>query len=445
MDSVEMNIVSWRTYMARAAGVDHSDVDELEGHLRDQIADLQVAGLDDDEAFLIAVKRLGSVDELSREFAREHSARLWRQLVVHGDEGETNAVTGREAVLLAIVAAVIVQTARVVIAWADADEAWLVRNASWLVVPLLAAWFVRRRQLRARALVPSLVASAVAAIVLNVYPYSANSSTELLAAAHLPIALWFVVAFPFANGTLRSFERRMDFVRFTGEWCIYYVLIALGGGVLTGLSGAILEPVGVDRQSLASWVLPAGAAGAVIVAAWLVEAKQHVVENMAPVLTMVFTPLFALMLTTAAVLYAVHGFGEPFDRELLGIFDALLVVVLGLVVYSTSAREPTRAPGWDDRIQLVAVVASLTLDAMVLASMVARISDLGLTPNRIAALGLNVILLADLAGSTWLSIRFLTRRDTFHRLERWHVAYLPALAVWAAIVAVALPLVFGFE
>ena len=27
----------------------------------------------------------------------------------------------------------------------------------------------------------------------------------------------------------------MDFVRFTGEWFIYYVLIALGGGVLIGV------------------------------------------------------------------------------------------------------------------------------------------------------------------------------------------------------------------
>ena len=56
--------------------------------------------------------------------------------------------------------------------------------------------------------------------------------TELLVALHLPVVLWFAVAYPYMGGTLRSHERRMDFVRFTGEWFIYYVLIALGGGVL---------------------------------------------------------------------------------------------------------------------------------------------------------------------------------------------------------------------
>lgn len=92
-----------------------------------------------------------------------------------------------------------------------------------------------------------------------------------------------------------------------------------------------------------------------LVAAWLVQSKQRVVENMAPVLSMIFTPLFALMLTIAAIVYAATGVGA-FDRELLGLFDALILVVLGLVLYGMSARDPSAPPGWMDRIQLVAVV-----------------------------------------------------------------------------------------
>jgi hypothetical protein len=98
-----------------------------------------------------------------------------------------------------------------------------------------------------------------------------------------------------------------------------------------GLTAAILEPAGIDPETIAAWVLPSGAAGAVIVAAWLVESKQRVVENMAPVLTMLFTPLFAVMLSAAVVVYAATGFGDAFDRDLVSVFDALLVVVLALV------------------------------------------------------------------------------------------------------------------
>jgi hypothetical protein len=237
----------------------------------------------------------------------------------------------------------------------------------------------------------------------------------------------------------------MDFVRFTGEWFIYYVLIALGGGVLLTLTALILEPTGVaDPERIIDWVLPLGAAGAVIVAAWLVESKQRVVENMAPVLTMLFTPLFAVMLAGAAVVYAVTGLGGAFDRELLGVFDALLVVVLGLVLYALSARDPSTPPGWMDRIQLIAVVGALVLDLMVLGAMIARIFQLGFTPNRTAALGLNLLLLMSLAGTAWLSARFLAGRGTFHRLERWQTAYLPVFGLWAAAVVIILPPVFAF-
>jgi hypothetical protein len=247
------------------------------------------------------------------------------------------------------------------------------------------------------------------------------------------------------GGTLRLHERRMDFVRFTGEWFIYYVLIALGGGVLMGLTAGILEPTGVDVERIAEWVLPSGAAGAVIVAAWLVESKQRVVENMAPVLTMLFTPLFAVMLAGAAVVYAATGLGGAFDRELLSVFDALLVVVLALVLYGMSAREPSTSPEWMDGIQLVAVVSALVLDLMVLGTMIARIGDLGFTPNRTAALGLNLVLLVNLAGAAALSVRFLTGRTRLHRLERWQTTYLPLFALWAATVVVVLPPAFAFS
>jgi hypothetical protein len=81
---------------------------------------------------------------------------------------------------------------------------------------------------------------------------------------------------------------------------------------------------------------------------------------------------------------------------------------------------------------------------MVLGSMVARIGDLGFTPNRAAALGLNLILLVNLAGTAWLSMRFLKGRIAFHRLERWQTSYLPVFALWAAIVVAILPPLFGF-
>ena len=447
MESIETQIAEWRAYVAKAPGVNGHDVDELEDHLRHQIGELTAAGLTPDEGFLIAVKRLGAVDGLSREFAREHSGRLWRQLLLSGDDEPAGPFSGLlEPLVFAVAAAVAIQVARLAAGFPDEEPTWLARNATLFVLPCLAAYFARRRQLDPRHWVLIAAPFALAALVVNLYPWGAESDTEVLVGLSLPVALWFVVAYPYMGGTIQSHERRMDFVRFTGEWFIYYVLIALGGGVLMGLTAAILEPTGVDVDQIAAWVLPSGAAGAVIVAAWLVESKQRVVENMAPVLTMLFTPLFAVMLAGAAVVYAVTGLGGAFDRELLSVFDALLVVVLALVLYGMSARDPfTSSPEWMDGIQLVAVVSALVLDLMVLGTMIARIGDLGFTPNRTAALGLNLVLLVNLAWAAWLAARFLARRSRFHQLERWQTTYLPVFALWAATVVVILPPLFSFD
>jgi hypothetical protein len=455
MESVESQIAEWRAYVARAPGINGHDVDELEDHLRHQIAELNAAGLTADEGFLIAVKRLGDVDGLSREYAREHSGRLWKQLLLGGEEEPARSHTGWiETLAFAVAAAVVVQIARLAAEGPDGYATWLARNSSLFVLPFLAGYFAFRRELDARHWVLMASPFALAALVVNLYPYGAdsptevfgsNSATEALVTLHLPVVLWFAVAYPYMGGTVRSHERRMDFVRFTGEWFIYYVLIALGGGVLMGLTAAILDPTGVDVDRIAEWVVPSGAAGAVIVAAWLVESKQRVVENMAPVLTMLFTPLFAVMLVGAAVVYAATGLGDAFDRDLVSVFDALLVVVLALVLYGMSARDPSESPDWMDRIQLVVVLSALVLDVMVLGAMVARIGELGFSPNRTAALGLNLVLLVNLTGAAWLSIRFLLRRSTLHRLERWQTTYLPVFALWAATVVVLVPPLFGFS
>lgn len=53
---LEAHIDRWRGYVQRRQAISAADVDELEDHLRGQIADSQATGFDDEEAFLVAIK-----------------------------------------------------------------------------------------------------------------------------------------------------------------------------------------------------------------------------------------------------------------------------------------------------------------------------------------------------------------------------------------------------
>jgi hypothetical protein len=181
-----------------------------------------------------------------------------------------------------------------------------------------------------------------------------------------------------------------------------------------------------------------------VVASWLVEAKQSVVENMAPVLTRLFTPLFAAVLVMFLVALLWTGGGVDIERDTLIQFNLILDVVLGLLLYSISARDPRSSPGTFDVLQVVLVVGALLADAVALWAIAARITEFGFSANRVAALGVNVILLVNLAWSAVLYIRFLRGRGSFTGLEKWQTDYLPVYAAWAAVVVIVFPPAFGY-
>ncbi|TDB73992.1 hypothetical protein E1165_15840 [Micromonospora sp. KC723] len=447
---LEGQIAEWRAYMDRRRELHHTDADELEDHLRSRITELTEGGLRTDEAFLIAVKRMGSLDDLSREFAREHSERLWKQLVLPGEPDSPATRTRRELpvmVLCAAIAALAIKAPGLFgLDMSDDNGSFYARNISLFALPALAAYFAWQRRVGIRVIGVLAALFVLGAVAANAYPLADDSQSIVLTAIHLPIALWLVVGVAYAGGDWRSDRRRMDFIRFTGEWLIYFALLALGGGVLTAFTMGTFQAIGLDAEGFVSqWLLPCGAMAAVVVSAWLVEAKQSVIENMAPVLTRVFTPLFAATLLAFLVAFIWTSNGIDVERDVLILFDLLLVIVLGLLLYAISARDLTARPGLFDRLQLVLVVAALVIDVLVLVAITGRITEFGFSPNKTAALGENLILLTNLAWSAWLFLGFTRGRLPFARLERWQTRYLVVYAAWAWTVVLAFPLVFDFR
>ena len=446
---LEDQIDQWRTWLLRRRAITPDDAAELEDNLRGRVADLRAGGLDDDEAFLVAIRRMGNLDEVSREFAREHSERLWKQLVLVPDTPSEADRRWRDLGVLIALAVGAGTAVRALLALDD--DAAFGLNVAFAVLPFLAAYFAWSRRLPGRVAGVLVGLAGAVAVAVNLYPFVTDDAggdagtTYVLAATHLPVLLWLLLGVAYTGGLWREHTRRMDFVRFTGELVVYFALIALGGGLLTGLLFATFDVVDIDIEPfVGDWLMPFAVPGAFFVAAWLVEAKKSVVENMAPVLTRVFTPLTVVLLVAAFVALVSGGPLTAVDRNLLILMDAILLLVLALLLYSISARDPL-APGTPfDWLQLGLVVVAFAVDVVALTAMVTRIADAGWTANKTAALGLNVVLLVHLVGTGWLLWRFLRGHGTFDAVERWQTRYLPVYAAWAAVVVLVFPPAFSF-
>jgi hypothetical protein len=326
-------------------------MEELEDHLREQIESLRKPGLTDEEAFLVAVKKMGALDALSHKFAREHSDRLWKQLVALPDEtGNRKEWSRADAIAafgFAVLAAMMVKLPAMFGIHVQEDDMFYARSMSLFVLPLLTGYFILKRGLGVRSLLLPATVFTSAFPSMNLFLFHSQGYTEVLSVLHLPVALWFIVGIAYAGERWRETAARMNFILFSGEFFVYYVLIALGGGIFTVLLVMMFETIGLKPEwFIQNWLIPCGAAGTVILASWLVEAKQSVIENMAPVLTRLFTPLFAILLVIFLATLLVSRRGINIEREVLIAFDLLLIVVLALLLYAISAPDPHIAPGF---------------------------------------------------------------------------------------------------
>lgn len=439
-DEISDDLLRWRQAMAASSGVTDDDLDELEDHLLAEYRDLYALGLRPDEAFLLAARRLGQAPEVADEFLRVHPDRAWQQF--------TTATTGWHlpfALGLGLLAGIAVRLPASLLG----DNAWnfYLRGGALLTLAFLAIYLLVTAESRDRVGVAILVGGfALSAVLVGIYPSRAYDQTQMLTAIHLPIFLLALTGLAYLGGRWRSLEAWMDWIRYLGEGLIYYVLTALGGGAVIGLLIGIFTAVGLDDQTIArtaSWVVPVLAIGALLVCAWLVEQKKAAMSNMAPVLTAIFTPVLAVALLAFLVVAAMTGNLIHLDRSVLIIFDLLLIVVAAIVLFTVSARPPESGPRALDWMQLALICCAIIVDLLLLWALSGRVMEYGSSPNKLAALIVNLLLLVHLAGSAFLYVTVLRGAPAL-RLVLWQCATIPLFAAWAAFVAFVFPPLFGF-
>ena len=180
------------------------------------------------------------------------------------------------------------------------------------------------------------------------------------------------------------------------------------------------------------------------VAVFLVERKKTVIENLAPILARIFTPLFLLLMASVLIGIGVSG-GVRENREILISVDLLLVLVLALVLYTMSARDDQKGFGVSDGLTLGLLLAALILDGLSASAIVFRLSEYGWSPNKVAALGENIVLLLNLIGLSAGYFLFALKRIPHDQIVAAQMRYLPVYFVWALFVALVFPPLFGFR
>lgn len=445
MSDVDDKIQQW-IEMAASRGFSAGDLQGLEERLRAEMEVLQGAGLSVDEAWLIATRRV--VDALPDTQVNSRVSHEKASTQLNGLETASSGFLNNEFVLFACAALLSALLGQVLdfLGIPILDISRFAIRTTVCVVPVLIVLYYFFRGYSLRLL--GLLGIAFGAILLAVtmYPYHENGSTLLLTNLHLPMIAWLLFGLADTAGQWRNTGRVWDFVRFTGEFFIYCVLLGLGGIVLVFVTTMLFESAGFTwiEDFMTRWVGVSGLLGIPAVAAYLVERKRGLFESIAPLLARVFIPLFLGMNILFILVASTRLSVFASDRDMLILVDILLALVTGMVLYDLSARADDSPFNTTDLLSLLLMLTTLVIDAMALGGIVSRLSQFGLSANRVAALGENLLLFVNLAGLSYGYVRFQQGKASRQKMLIWQVYCLPAYFIWFALVIFALPPVFSF-
>lgn len=315
-------------------------------------------------------------------------------------------------------------------------------NLAFGVIPFIVAYFVYNNPPK-KSIIYSLAALfLISGFYLNMLPVNYNDSI-ILAYLHLPIFLWVLVGLAFTGDEYSKGSTRLAYIKFNLEYFILYASMAVSGMVLASFTMQLFSLVGLNIENFYfSNVVLFGAAALAIVAAYLVSMNLKLAKNITPYIAKIFSPL--VLVTLLVYLITVIWVGKnPFlDRDFLIVFNGILLGVLVVTIFSVIESEADEKKNISDYINFVLIILALIIDSVALSAIVFRLSSYGITPNRLAALGVNLLIWANLIWIMRPYMRYLQNKSAASTIQDAVTKYLPVYGLWAAIVLFTFPVIF---
>ena len=317
-------------------------------------------------------------------------------------------------------------------------------NIVFSVFPLLSFYFLFKNRPAKKIILLIGLSYLAALIYLNFLPVK-NSDTIILANLHLPFFLWSLVALSFLGDYRLRPGKVLEFLKYNGELLISAGLLFICGVVLTALTIGLFKVIQVNIEDFyINNIAIYGVAALPFVATYLAKTRG-LTKNIAPYLAKVFSPLVLITLTVYLATIIVTQKNPYSDREFLLIFNVMLILVLGITIFSVAGRETGSKIAFNDRIIFALLTVAIVIDCVALSAIWFRLASYGITPNRLAVLGMNLLVFIHLIRITVNYFRFLLGKVKVERIESAITQYLPVYSLWTLIVAVFFPLIFTFK
>ena len=378
------------------------------------------------------------------EIQDEPAAQAWHERLNYKDE---SVFWGNKNEILFIVVAAFVGglIAKMPSLLGIEYDVYMSKNIGFVVFPILTLYFIWKQQLAMTKFILPLILFIGSAIFVNSLPYNEKSSTFILTLMHLPIFLWAILGYVFIGGDLKNNQKKIAFLKFNGNFVIMTGLIFISGMFFTGITIALFELLKIDIkdfyfQQIAVW----GLAAIPMLSTFLVQNNPELVNKVSPTIARIFTPIIFITLLVFLITLIYTGMNIYNDRNFLLLFNVLLIGVMAIILFSLTEVTNNASSKINLIILLGLALLTIIANAIALSAISFRLNEFGLSPNRLAVLGANLLMFAHLLVVSYGLIKNLNGKVTLQDVEAKIALFIPVYAVWAAFIAFAFPFIFQF-
>ncbi len=322
-------------------------------------------------------------------------------------------------------------------------EVFFPRNISLIVFPMLTIYVSWRNNLSFNNWILPVIVFIISTIFINLLPGNDTIDVFVLSCIHLPLFLWSTYGFAFMGKNSKGSNARIDFLRYNGDLIVMTALIVISGFLFTAVTIGLFELIDLNIEefymnNIASW----GIAGVPILASFLVLNNPSLAGKISPVIAKIFTPFVFFTLLIFSIAITVSNKNIYSDRDFLLIFKIILIAVMAIILFSLG--ESTKSS--ENRFQIILLfllsLISVLDNVFALSAIGFRLFEFGITPNRMAVLGSNLLILSHLIIVSRQILLVLKGSSSIKSIEKRIGGYLPLYTIWAMIVTFFFPFLF---
>lgn len=351
-----------------------------------------------------------------------------------------------EIIFIAVCIAIAGMLAKIPDLFGLENDLFYQRNAGLIVIPVLAAYFLWKQKLKINHWITPFILFGISALYINFLPVNTKSDTLLLACLHLPFFLWSIWGFTSLGENTNNQLLRIEFLKFNGNLAIMSGLLLITGFVFTAMTFGLFNLIGLNIELFyTKFALVWGIPAIPIIATYLVKNNPNLVNRISPLIAKIFTPLVLITLISFLLAMVINQKNPYNDREFLILFNAMLIAVIAIILFSTTESSQSSSHSINRILLFALSLVSIVVNAIALSAIVFRLTEYGITPNRMAVLISNLLIFTNLIMVSTRLFKAIKNENAMEEVNLSIAKFLPLYSLWTAIVVFVFPVLFGFK